>query len=99
MSRKRVSSVRRPPVVRPPPTDGGPKNRLLAALPAGKFRPLAPHLTTVSIRTKQGPQKQVNRFDRFVSSMAGVASITTHPVGLHDGRLSAGRRSTVIGVR
>ena len=56
MSKKR-SIARRPPVVRPPPTNRRPKDRLLAGLPADDFRRLLPYLKTVPIRVKQVLQK------------------------------------------
>src|SRR5436189_217978 len=49
MSRKRMSSIRPPPPVRPPSTDGRPKNRLLAALPAEDFRRILPDLETIPL--------------------------------------------------
>jgi CRP-like cAMP-binding protein len=77
MSKKRASSVVRPPPVRPPPTDVRPKNRLLAALPSDDFRRLAPHLHTIAIRTKQVLQKQGEALRHVYFPNGGVVSITT----------------------
>src|SRR6202171_1724790 len=77
MSKKRPSSVRPPPAVRPPQTDGRPKNRLLAALPADDFRRLLPYLTTVPTRVKQVLQKNGAPVRTVYFLNGGVASITT----------------------
>jgi CRP-like cAMP-binding protein len=77
MSKKRRSSVRPRPVVRPPPTDGRPKNRLLAALPDDDFRRLLPYLTTVPTRVKQVLQKNGAPLRTVYFLNGGVASITT----------------------
>ena len=71
MSRKRVSSVR------PPPTDGRPKNRLLAALPTEDFQRLLPDLKTIVIRPRQVLQKQGERVRHVYFPNGGVVSITT----------------------
>ena len=77
MSKKRRSSVRPPPVVRPPPTDGRPKNRLLAALPADDFRRLVPYLKTIPTHVKQVLQKNGAPVKTVYFLNGGVASITT----------------------
>jgi hypothetical protein len=63
MSKKRLSSSVRPPprAERPPPSDGRPKNRLLAALPTDDFQRLRPLLTTVPVHVKQVLQKNASR--------------------------------------
>jgi CRP-like cAMP-binding protein len=63
--------------VRPPPTDGRPKNRLLAALPDDDFRRLLPYLTTVPTRVKQVLQKNGEPLHTVYFLNGGVASITT----------------------
>jgi CRP-like cAMP-binding protein len=73
MSKKPVSSVRS---VRPP-TDGRPKNHLLAALPAKDFRRLRPHLKTVPIRVKQVLHKKGEPLKAVYFPNGGVVSITT----------------------
>jgi CRP-like cAMP-binding protein len=75
MTKKRVSPLRRP--VRPPPSDGRPKNRLLAALPADDFRRLQPYLKTVPIRVKQVLHKNGEPLKIVYFLNGGVASITT----------------------
>jgi len=84
MSKKRVSPVR--PLSRaerPPPADGRPKNRLLAALPDDDFRDLLPFLKTVPIRVKQVLHKNAEPIEFVYFLNGGVASITTV---LTDGR-------------
>jgi len=81
MSTKRRPSVR--PTVRPPPTDGRPKNNLLAALPADAFRRLLPDLKTVSIRPKQLVYKEGELIRQVYFPNGGVFSVTTP---LSDGR-------------
>jgi CRP-like cAMP-binding protein len=71
MSKKRISSIR------PPPAEGRPKNRLLAALPADAFQRLLPHLKTVTLRPKQVLQKQGERLREVYFPNGGVVSITT----------------------
>jgi CRP-like cAMP-binding protein len=75
---------RRPPPVRlsrrsdrPPPSDGRPKNRLLAALPADDFRRLLPQLNTVPIRLRQVLHKSGEPLGAVYFLNGGVASITT----------------------
>jgi CRP-like cAMP-binding protein len=75
MSTKRRPSVR--PPVRPPPADGRPHNRLLAALPADDFRRLLPHLKTVRIRPKQVVLKEGELIERVYFPNGGVFSVTT----------------------
>lgn len=84
MSKKRLSSVRPTPrAERPPPTDGRPTNRLLAALPADAFRRLLPHLKTVPIRPKQIVHKEGEPIQQVYFPNGGVFSVTTP---LSDGR-------------
>jgi CRP-like cAMP-binding protein len=85
MSKKRLSSVHTPPrAERPPRSDGRPKNRLLAALPADDFDRMRPLLTTVPIRVKQVLQKSGEPFHAVYFLNGGVASITT---ALSDGAM------------
>ncbi len=73
----------RPPVrpqqraERPPPSDGRPKNRLLAALPPEDFRRLLPHLKTVPIHVKQVLHESGAPIRVVYFLNGGVASITT----------------------
>lgn len=76
MSKKRVSSVRPPPAVRPLP-DARPKNQLLGALPADDFRRLLPHLKTVPMRLRQVLHKNGEPLRSVYFLNGGVASITT----------------------
>src|SRR4029077_263838 len=82
MPGKRPSSTRAS--VRPPPSDGRPKNRLLAALPAADFNRLRPLLKTVPIRVKQILYKPGEPFRAVYFLNGGVASITT---ALSDGTM------------
>src|SRR5882762_5155048 len=75
MTTKRVSPIR--PPARPPPSEGRPKNRLLAALPLDDFRRVLPYLQTVSIRVKQVLQKSGQPLRAVYFLNGGVASITT----------------------
>jgi CRP-like cAMP-binding protein len=78
MRQRRSLSVRPPArAERPPPSDGRPKNRLLAALPADDFRRLLPYLKTVPIRYKQVLHKNGALLDAVYFLNGGVASITT----------------------
>jgi CRP-like cAMP-binding protein len=70
--------------VRPPPSDGRPKNHLLAALPAADFNRLRPLLKTVPIRVKQVLYKPGEPFRAVYFLNGGVASITT---ALSDGTM------------
>jgi CRP-like cAMP-binding protein len=72
-----MSKKRRLPSVRPPPADGRPKNRLLAALPADDFRRLLPYLKTVPIRLKQVLHQNGEPLRAVYFPNGGVASITT----------------------
>jgi CRP-like cAMP-binding protein len=69
--------AKRSSVVRPPPTDARPKNRLLAALPAADFNRLLPHLTTVPLRVRQVLQRNAEPIRTVYFLNGGVASITT----------------------
>jgi CRP-like cAMP-binding protein len=85
MPKKRSSSVRPPPrAERPPPSDGRPKNRLLAALPAADFDRLRPLLKTVPVHVKQVLQKNGEPLHTVYFLNGGVASITT---ALSDGTI------------
>jgi len=75
MTKKRLSAVR--PPVRPPPSDGRPKNQLLAALPDADFNRLRPLLTTVPTRVRQMLQKNGEPFRTVYFLNGGVASIVT----------------------
>jgi len=67
--KKRVSSVRPPPV-------GRPKNRLLAALPDQDFRRLRPHLTTVPLTVKHTLLKRGAPIRYVYFPNGGVCSVT-----------------------
>jgi CRP-like cAMP-binding protein len=82
MTKKRVSPLR--PPVRPPPSDGRPKNRLLAALPPEDFDRLRPLLKTIPVRVKQVLQKSGAPLQAVYFLNGGVASITT---ALSDGTM------------
>ena len=75
MTRKRRPSV--PPLVRPPPTDGRPNNRLLAALPADAFHRLLPHLKTIPTRPKLVVLKEGDLIEQVYFPNGGVFSVTT----------------------
>jgi|SRR5579871_2907654 len=78
MPKQRPSPVRRPQrAERPPPSDGRPKNRLLAALPADDFLRILPYLKTIPIRVKQVLHKSGEPFRVVYFLNGGVASITT----------------------
>jgi CRP-like cAMP-binding protein len=85
MPKKRRSLVRPPPrTQRPPPSDGRPKNRLLAALPTDDFDRLSPFLKTVPLRIRQVLQKSGEPLHAVYFLNGGVASITT---ALSDGTI------------
>lgn len=69
--------VKRALVVRPPPGDVRPKNKLLARLPRADFQRLRPHLRTIPVKVKQifHPANEPLREVFFPNG--GVASITT----------------------
>jgi CRP-like cAMP-binding protein len=77
MRQKRAASVRPPPAGRPPPTDGRPRNRLLAALPLADYQHLLPHLKTVPIHARQVLHKTGEPLQVVYFPNGGVASITT----------------------
>jgi CRP-like cAMP-binding protein len=78
MPKKRLSSVRPPSrAERPPPSDGRPKNRLLAALPTDDFDRVRPLLKTIPLRVKQVLQKSGEPLRAVYFLNGGVASITT----------------------
>lgn len=79
-----MSKVRRPSVRPPPPaangpsqSNGRPKNRLLAALPAADFQRLSPFLTKVPIRLKQVLHRSGEPIRTVYFLNGGMASITT----------------------
>jgi CRP-like cAMP-binding protein len=76
MSKNEASSIRPPPAVRPPPTDGRPKNRLLAALPAEDFRRILPQLKTVAVAAKQVLLKRGEPIRYIYFPNGGVCSVT-----------------------
>jgi len=59
------------------PSEGRPKNRLLAALPAKDFERLRPHLTTIPVRARQVLHKQGERIEHVFFPNGGVCSVTT----------------------
>ena len=63
--------------VRQPPTDGRPKNRLLALLPDDDFHHLRPHLETVPVRAKHVFHKAGERLRHVYFLNGGVCSLTT----------------------
>src|SRR3954462_7173504 len=77
MPKKHLSSSRPKPRAerRPPPHDGRPRNRLLAALPADDFNRLRPHLTTVPIRVKQVFHRQNEPIRHVYFPNGGVCSV------------------------
>jgi CRP-like cAMP-binding protein len=77
MVKKRRASVRPPPAVRPPPIDGRPRNRLLAALPDEDYRLILPFLKTIPISTRLVLQKQGEPLQHVYFPNGGVCSITT----------------------
>src|SRR5438874_1745123 len=87
MAKNRLRPAVRPPpsrAERPPPLNGRPMNRLLAALPATDFDRLRPLLKTVPTHVKQLLQKSGEPLRTVYFLNGGVASITT---ALSDGRL------------
>jgi CRP-like cAMP-binding protein len=76
MLKKRIPSVRPPPAFRPPPTDGRPKNRLLAALPAKDFQRILPDLKTIPLTAKQVLLKRGDPLRYVFFPNAGVCSVT-----------------------
>jgi CRP-like cAMP-binding protein len=77
MPEQRVSSSSGVLPGRPPPTDGRPKNRILAALPADAFHRLAPDLETITIRPRQVLHKCGEPIRQVYFPNGGVISITT----------------------
>jgi hypothetical protein len=75
MSKKRISSVRPPPAVRPPPTDGRPKNRLLTALPDEEFRRILPDLKGVPLTAKQVLLKRGDPIRHIFFPNGGMCSV------------------------
>jgi CRP-like cAMP-binding protein len=77
MIKARVSPVRPPAAVRPPPPNGRPRNRLLAALPDEDFHRILPGLTIIPTRAKKVLQKQGEQIRQVYFPNGGVCSITT----------------------
>ena len=63
--------------IRPPPGGNGPKNLLLAALPAADYEQLLPELTTVRVQVKQTIQAPGEPLEYVHFPNSGVFSITT----------------------
>ena len=63
--------------VRPPPSDGRPKNRLLACLPHDDFERIRPHLRTLPVKAKHVFHSVGDPIHDIVFPNGGVASITT----------------------
>ena len=63
--------------VRPPPSDGRPKNRLLACLPHDDFERIRPHLRTLPVKAKDVFHSVGDPIHDIVFPNGGVASITT----------------------
>ena len=68
---------KRVPGVRPPPADGRPKNKLLAALSDEDFERLRPHLKKISTKVKQVLHRRNEPVREVFFPNGGVASITT----------------------
>lgn len=79
--KKRASSVRSsvhpPSAVRPPPVEGRPKNRLLAALPDEDFRRIRSHLVTIPLTPKQMLLKRGEPIRHVFFPNDGVCSVTS----------------------
>jgi len=75
MSTRTVPSVLRP-IIRPPPAEGRPKNRLLATLPASDFQRISRHLETVPLAPKQVLLKRDEPVRHVYFPNAGVCSVT-----------------------
>ena len=100
MSKKRASSIRPPPAVRPPPTDGRPKNRLLAALPDDDFRRIRRHLKTVPLSPKQVLLKRGEPIRYLYFPNGGVCSVNGNDEEWGGGESGDGVRSRLgIAVR
>jgi CRP-like cAMP-binding protein len=77
VARKRASSLRPPAhAERLPPSDGRPKNRLLAALPDEDFRRILPHLKTVPLLVKETLLKRGAPIRYVYFPNGGVCSVT-----------------------
>jgi CRP-like cAMP-binding protein len=63
-------------IVRPPPLDLRPKNKLLASLPRADFRRLCPHLRTVPVAVKQVLHPRNKPIKEIFFPNDGVVSIT-----------------------
>jgi CRP-like cAMP-binding protein len=64
-------------LVRPPPGDPRPKNKLLAALPAEDFERLRPHLKTIPIKVKHIFYSESQPIRDAFFPNGGMASMTT----------------------
>jgi CRP-like cAMP-binding protein len=69
--------ARRLPGTRQPPSDGRPKNRLLAGLPADDFRRVLPYLTTVPILARQVLHRGGEPIQFVYFPNGGIVSIAT----------------------
>ena len=69
--------ARRLPGTRQPPSDGRPKNRLLAGLPADDFRRVLPYLTTVPILARQVLHRGGEPIQFVYFPNRGIGSIAT----------------------
>jgi len=69
--------TKRAKVVRPPPIDSRPKNRILACLPRADFQRLRRHLRTVPMAVKQIIHPRGEKVREVFFPNGGVASITT----------------------
>jgi CRP-like cAMP-binding protein len=69
--------TKRAQVVRPPPSDSRPKNRILSCLPRADFQRVRPHLRTVTIAVKQIIYPRGEPVREVFFPNGGVASITT----------------------
>ena len=67
---------KRTAVVRPPPADARPKNKLLASLPRAEFQRLRPHLRTRPIAVKHVFQSAHQPVREVYFLNGGVASVT-----------------------
>jgi CRP-like cAMP-binding protein len=76
MPRKRLSPVRPPPTAQPPPVEGRPRNRLLAALPAEDFARIAPHLKSVPLNVRAVLLKRGAPIRHVFFPNGGVCSVT-----------------------
>jgi len=62
---------------RPPPTNGRPKNRLLASLPAEDLKRILPHLETISMTVKEVVHKRGEPLRHVFFPNGGMFSVTS----------------------